>query len=300
MTNSPLRYRFLIVVAAALFSTGGAAIKAASLGGWQIASFRSGIAALFLLAVIPEARRSWRWRMLPVAVCYAATLVSFVLANRLTTAANAIFLQSAAPLYVLLLGPVLLHEPIRGRDVGFVAAVACGIACFFVGSPNAVRTAPDPWRGNLFAIAAGLAYAFALVGLRWLARGDRASAAGGAAIATVTLGNLIACAAALPMALPATGLSAKDVAVLLYLGAIQIGVAYVCLARGIRHVPAVETTTLLMVEPALNPVWTWLVHGEKPGTWAVAGGALIVCATLWNTWRTSPRPPSSARSCEAG
>jgi drug/metabolite transporter (DMT)-like permease len=292
MTNSPLRYRILIVAAAALFSTGGAAIKAASLGGWQIASFRSGIAALFLLAVIPESRRSWHWRMLPVAACYAATLVCFVLANRLTTAANAIFLQSAAPLYVLLLGPVLLHEPIRGRDVGFVAAVACGIACFFIGSPNAVRTAPDPWRGNLFAVAAGLAYAFALVGLRWLARDDtrdaEGNAAGGAAIATVAMGNLMACAAALPMALPAAAISAKDLAVLLYLGAIQIGVAYFCLTRGIRHVPAVEATTLLMVEPALNPVWTWLVHGEKPGTWAVAGGALIVCATLWNTWRTVP------------
>ena len=291
MTKSPLRYRLLIVAAAGLFSTGGAAIKAASLGGWQIASFRSGIAALFLLAVIPEARRAWRWRMLPVAACYAATLVCFVLATRLTTAANAIFLQSAAPLYVLLLGPVLLHEPIRGRDVGFVAAVACGIACFFIGSPTAVRTAPDPWHGNLFAVAAGMAYAFALVGLRWLARDDAESGTGGAAIATVAMGNLLACLAALPMALPmalpASGISAKDVAVLLYLGAFQIGLAYLCLTRGIRHVPAVETTALLMVEPALNPVWTWLVHGEKPGTWAMGGGTLILSATLWNTWRAA-------------
>jgi drug/metabolite transporter (DMT)-like permease len=288
MTKSPLRYRLLIVAAAGLFSTGGAAIKAASLDGWQIASFRSGIAALFLLAVIPEARRAWRRRMLPVAACYAATLVCFVLATRLTTAANAIFLQSAAPLYVLLLGPVLLHEPIRGRDVGFVAAVACGIACFFIGSPAAVRTAPDPFHGNLFAVVAGMAYAFALVGLRWLARDDAESGGtGGAAIATVAMGNLLACVAALPMALPASGISTKDVAVLLYLGAFQIGLAYFCLTRGIRHVPAVEATALLMVEPALNPVWTWLVNGEKPGTWAVAGGALILSATLWNTWRAA-------------
>jgi hypothetical protein len=80
MTNLPLGYR-LLVIAAALFSTGGAAVKAASLSGWQIASFRSGIAALFLLA--PESRRRWRWRMLPVAASYAATLVRFVLANRI-------------------------------------------------------------------------------------------------------------------------------------------------------------------------------------------------------------------------
>jgi len=216
--------------------------------------------------------------MLPVAASYAATLVCFVLANRLTTAANAIFLQSAAPLYLLLLGPLLLHEPIRRRDVGFVAAVVCGIACFFIGSTHAGATAPDPRHGNLFAVASGLAYAFTLAGLRWLSR----KGTGGAAISTVALGNLIACAAALPLALPATSISGKDAAVLLYLGTVQIGLAYLCLTRGIRHVPALEATTLLMAEPALNPVWTWLVHAETPGVWALAGGALIVSATLWN------------------
>jgi drug/metabolite transporter, DME family len=283
MTHSPLRYRLHLIVAAALFSTGGAAIKAASLGGWQIASFRSGVAALFLLAVIPESRRSWQWRMLPVATCYAATLVLFVLANRLTTAANSIFLQSAAPLYVLLLGPLLLHEPIRRRDVVFVAMVICGIACFFAGSPHTSATAPNPSRGNLFALASGVTYALMLVGLRWLSRTEET----GAAVSTIVMGNFIACAAALPLALPAPALSPKDCAVLLYLGTIQIGLAYLCLARGIRRVPAVQATAFLMVEPALNPVWTWLVHGETPGAWAVAGGALILSATLWNAWRAN-------------
>jgi drug/metabolite transporter (DMT)-like permease len=278
MTNSPLRYRLLVIASAALFSTGGAAIKAASFGGWQIASFRSLIAALFLLAVIPESRRQWRWRMLPVAACYAATLIAFVLANRLTTAANAIFLQSAAPLYLLLLGPLLLHESIRRRDVGFVAAVVCGIACLFIGSTHTGATAPDPRHGNLLAVASGVAYAFTLAGLRWLSRQHT----GGTAISTVALGNLIACVAALPLALPATSISGKDVAVLLYLGTIQIGVAYLCLTRGIRHVTALQTTTLLMAEPALNPVWAWLVHAETPGAWALAGGVLIVSSTLWN------------------
>jgi drug/metabolite transporter (DMT)-like permease len=85
----------------------------------------------------------------------------------------------------------------------------------------------------------------------------------------VALGNLIACVAALPLALPATSISGKDAAVLLYLGTVQIGLAYLCLTRGIRHVPALEATTLLMAEPALNPVWTWLVHAETPGAWAL-------------------------------
>lgn len=265
-----------------LFSTGGAAIKAPSIDGWQIASFRSGIAALFLLTAIPESRR-WTWRMLPVAACYAATLVSFVLANRLTTAANTIFLQSAAPLYVLLLGPLLLHEPVRRRDLGFVGVVVCGIGCLFIGSPAASGTAPDPVRGNIWAIASGVAYAFMLVGLRWLSRKD----SGGAGIATVAMGNAVACIAALPFALPISGIYVKDLLVLLYLGTIQVGLAYYFLARGISRVPAVQATTLLMAEPALNPVWTWLVHGERPAAWAVAGGALIVSATLWSTWQRS-------------
>jgi DME family drug/metabolite transporter len=293
MTGSSPRGRLLVVAAAALFSTGGAAIKAASLSGWQIAALRSGVAALFFLLMIPEARRGWRWRMLPVALCYAATLDFFVLGNRLTTAANTIFLQSAAPLYVLLLGPILLHELVRRRDVIFVVAVACGIACIFAGSPKPGVTAPDPWRGNLFGVASGVTDALMIIGFRWLARKEVA----GAVIGTVALGNVIACLAALPLALPIQSLAAADVAVLLYLGTVQIGVAYLCLSYGISHVPAVQAAALLMVEPALNPVWTWLVHGEKPGPWGIAGGMLILSATLWNVASTRSPGAQPATQC---
>jgi len=279
MERASARHRLQVVAAAALFSTGGAAIKAASLTGWQIASFRSAIAAAFLLIAIPEARRGWKLRMAPVAAAYAATLVFFVLANRLTTAANAIFLQSAAPLYLLLLGPLLLNEPIRRRDLGFVLAVVAGVAMFFVGRQAAGATAPDPFRGNLFAALSGLTYALTLAGMRWLAR----RGTGSGAIAMVALGNLFAAMAALPAALPFQGAGAFDGVVLLYLGCVQIGTAYLFLPRGMRHVPAIEATTLLMVEPALNPVWTWMIHGEAPGVWAIAGGLLILSATLWNT-----------------
>ena len=284
MAESPRRCRLLVLAAALLFSTGGAAIKAASLDGWQIAGLRSGIAALFLLAAIPESRR-WSPRLLPVAVCYAATLISFVLANRLTTAAHAIFLQSAAPIYVLLLGPLLLREPVRTRDMLSVAAVVAGIGCLFVSSPPSAATAPDPARGNVVAAASGVAYAFMLVGLRWLARKD----SGGSAISTVVIGNLLAAVIALPIGLPMPALALSNLTVMLYLGTIQVGLAYLCLTRGLRGVSAVEGTMLLMAEPALNPVWTWLIHGEKPGAWAVVGGVLTVCAPLLNLWR--PRVP---------
>ncbi|MBZ5576698.1 MAG: DMT family transporter [Acidobacteriia bacterium] len=285
MQSSPVRNRLMLAAAALLFSTGGAAIKAATLTSWQVASFRSAVAAIFLLAAMPEARRGWRWRMTPVAAAYAATLVLFVLATRLTTAANAIFLQDTAPLYVLLLGPWLLRERVRLADFAYMLAVAAGMSLFFLGSQSAAATAPDPARGNLIALACGITWALTITGLRWLGRGG----ASDSAMATVAAGNVMAALAALPMALPAPAAGPANVSVILYLGVVQIGVAYVLVTRAIRHVPAFEATTVLLLEPALNPVWAWLVHGEKPGPWALTGGAVILAATLVNAWRQGAR-----------
>lgn len=276
-----MRNRLLLVAAALLFSTGGAAIKAATLTAWQVASFRSAVATVVLLLAIPEARRGWRWRVVPVAAAYAATLVSFVLATRLTTAAEAIFLQSTAPLYLLLLGPWLLREPIRRSDLLYILAIAGGLTFFFVGTEHAAATAPDPRRGNLIAAASGLTYALTLAGFRWLGRRQTANPG----IVAAALGNLLASLATLPLALPVTAPLAANAPVILYLGIFQIGLAYVCLTRGIRHVTAFEANTVLLLEPAMNPVWVWLVHGETPGVWALAGGAVILSATLVNTWR---------------
>lgn len=288
MEASPVRNRLMLAAAALLFSTGGAAIKAATLTAWQVASFRSAVAAVFLIVALPEARRGWSRRVVPAALAYAATLVLFVLANRLTTSANAIFLQDTAPLYVALFGPWLLREPLRRSDVIYVLAVAGGMLLFFVGAPPAAATAPDPVRGNWIGVASGLTWALTITGLRWLGRSD--GGGGNAAMATVALGNLIAAVVALPMALPVPVAGATNVTVILYLGVVQIGLAYVLVTRAIRHVPAFEATAVLLLEPALNPVWAWLVQGEKPGAWPVAGGAAILLATLLNTWRQAERP----------
>ena len=273
--------RLLVLAAAVLFSTGGAAIKATTLGAWQVASFRSGVATLAMIGLVPAARRGWTWRVVPVSAAYAATLVLFVLANKLTTAANAIFLQAAAPLYLLLLGPLLLREPIRRSELLFMSAVAVGLAAFFVGAEKAVVSAPDPLRGKVLAALSGVTYAGTLAGLRWLGRGVTA---GNPAAASVVAGNLIAFLACLPMALPIARAGTPDLLVILYLGVFQIGLAYLCLTRALRHVPALTASLLLLAEPALNPVWAWVVQGERPGPWAVAGGALILTATAANTW----------------
>jgi len=276
------RARLLLLAAATLFSTGGAAIKGASLTSWQVASFRSGVAAVALLMLLPSARRGWSWRVWPVGAAYAATLVLFVVATRLTTAANAIFLQSTGPLYLLLLGPLLLHERIRRRDLAFIAGVACGMALIFLGSDTTAATAPNPPLGNRIGALCGVSWAFTLAGLRWLGKHGE----GNSALSSVVAGNLIAFVAALPMAVPVARATWFDALVLLYLGVFQIVLAYLCMTVAIRHVPAFEASTLLLLEPSLNPIWTWLAQGECPTPQAIAGSAMILLATLIHTART--------------
>jgi DME family drug/metabolite transporter len=273
--------RIELLVAAVLFSTGGAAIKAAGFDGWQVASFRSGVAALAIWLMTPAARRGWSWRAVLVGIAYAGCLVLFVLANRLTTAANTIFLQSTAPLYLLLLAPWLLHEPIRRQDLGYMAAVGAGLALFFVGVESPGATAPDPVRGNLLAAVSGCFWALAVCGLRWMSAADGEH--GSAAVAVVS-GNLTAFLVALPMALPVGYHPARDWAMILYLGIFQIALAYVFVTAALRAIPALEASLILLVEPVLNPVWAWIFQGERPGPWALLGGGLILGATAVKGW----------------
>jgi drug/metabolite transporter (DMT)-like permease len=265
------------MAAAVLFSTGGAAIKATSLQGWQVASFRSGVAALALLLLLPAARRRPRPGELLVAVSYAATLVLFVLSTKWTTAASAIFLQATAPLYVVLLSPRLLGERVRARDLVFLAVLAAGLSLFFLAGQTPQATAPRPLAGNVLGALTGLTWAVTVIGLRALGR-----VAGGGGEAAVVAGNALAFVATLPMALslPLDGTGSRDVLLILYLGAIQIGVAYACLTAGLKRVTALTATLLLVLEPVLNPVWTYLVHGERVAPGAAAAGALILGATV--------------------
>jgi drug/metabolite transporter (DMT)-like permease len=164
------RHRLQILGAALLFSTGGAAVKASSLTNWQLACFRSGVAALVLLLFMPSWRGFWHPRCLLVGVAYGATMILYVTGNKLTTAANVIFLQATAPVYLLFLGPRLLGERVERRDLFFTAALAIGMALFFVGSEAPQTTAPAPLAGNVVGALAGLSWALTILGLRWLGR----------------------------------------------------------------------------------------------------------------------------------
>jgi drug/metabolite transporter, DME family len=275
--------RIQLLAAALLFSTGGAAIKAAEFDGWRIASFRSGIAAAALCLMTPAARRGWSWQAALVGVAYAGCLILFVLANRLTTAANTIFLQSTAPLYLLFLAPWLLKEPVRRQDLGFMLTVGLGLALFFIGVEQPAATAPDPERGNLLALGSGLCWALAICGLRWLGSHQ----GGGSPVAAVVSGNLTAFLVSLPMALPIGSHAIVDWAVIVYLGIFQIALAYVFVTSAIQLIPALEASVILLLEPVLNPLWAWLVQRETPGAWALLGGAIILGATTYRSWTES-------------
>jgi drug/metabolite transporter, DME family len=272
-----LASRLQLLAAATLFSTGGVAIKACALDGWQIACFRAGIAALVVAALVPASRRGWTPRTVLVAAAYAITVILFVQANKLTTAASAIFIQAASPLFIAALGPWLIGERLRARDVPFMAALTAGLGLFFVGAPTEHATAPDPRLGNVLAAASSFTVALMMMGLRWLGKGGDGSAA-----AAVVMGNLMAFAIALPFSLPMNA-RPVDAGILVYLGVFQIGLAYPLLLSALRRMSALEASLLLFIEPVLSPVWAWLAHGERPGGWAIAGGALILAATAIKT-----------------
>lgn len=286
--------RMQIVATAVLFSTGGAAVKAADgMSGLQVACFRSAVAVAAIAVLVPAARKGWTWRTLLVAVAYALTLIMFVTANKLTTAANAIFLQETALIYVLLIGPVFLRERLRLLDVATIAVFVGAIGLFFLDPGTVTDTASNPALGNVLALGSGLGWAFTIAGLRWLGRSRGSDHAAAAALA----GNMVAALACLPFAFGVASTDAGDWLTIVYLGVVQIGIAYALFTRAMRRVPAVQASLLLMIEPALSPVWAWIVHGEQPGPWALTGGVVIVLGTIaWSVLdvRQARRTPALA------
>lgn len=286
-----VKSRLLILAAAVLWSTAGAVMKSCDLSGWQIAGGRSLIAAIFLFLVLPQGRRLPNLSILLTSVAYAATVVLFALANKLTTAANAIFLQDTAPLWVLVLSLWLLGERPQRSALWSVPVFALGLCLFFVD-----ELSPGQLAGNLVALASGVAFAFCIVGLRRAhvprsepgdARrshepaddaGDRSASS-----ASLITGNAMAALVTLPFWFSGPAPRGADLLILVYLGVFQLGLAYVCFARGMAQTSALEASLLALLEPVLNPIWTFLVVGERPGTWALLGAAIILIATVWRT-----------------
>ena len=275
--------RLQLVLAALCFSTAGAAIKWCAFGPSQIAAIRALVAMLAILVLIPESRHRWSWRVGLVGVGYAAAGLLFVFANKLTTAANTVFLQATNPLFVVALAPWLLKERVQAADLAFMGVLTVGLTLLFVGGQRHFATAPDPAVGNVLAAGSAVAWAFTVTGYRWLAR--QGGAGHGPIAAAAACGNLIVFLVCVPGALPFAAGRAVDWVIVIYLGVFQLGLAYVFLSRAIAQVPALEASLFLLVEPVLSPVWAWLAHGETLGPLAALGGIIILTATALKSWR---------------
>ena len=270
-----MRPQTKVLIAGMLFATGGAMIKACEFPSLQRAGVRAVIAAITLFLLLPEARRWPTARTLRLVLPYFGATCLFVVSNTMTTAANATFLQASAPLWVTLLCPLLLQERPRRSDLFVLAGILAGMALFFIAPATASETATSPRLGDILAIGSGASFALLLVGLRWLGRTSP-----GETSAAVAWGNAFTAPIAF-LLMPLVGQTpvlgdASDWLVILYLGTFQVGLAYVMLVRAIPHVSAVQASLLLMIEPALNPLIAYAVHGERPHWLAFIGGVLIV------------------------
>lgn len=276
------RSRLQLFIAAALFSTGGAAIKLCSFTGWQTAATRALVAGTVIFFALPVVRRLPTRKEFLAAFAYGSVMVTFVTSNKLTTAANAIYLQSTAPLYLVILAPILLKERIRSRDLLFLLLFAAGTVLLFLGEPKQSATATNPALGNIIAVVSGMFWALTVCGLRATSHGREDSS-----LVVIMTGNVVACAMCAIPALaiePGRLLDWKGWLPILYLGIFQIALAYVFVTRAMKSVPALEASLLLMVEPVLNPVWAWLLNDERPDRWAIAGAGVILFVSVVMTW----------------
>lgn len=266
--SRPLLY---VLAAALLWSTGGLFIKWTTLAGLELSFWRS-LFAIFAVSLFTRREGFGINRLTAVAsLVYAVLLILFVLATKTTTAANAIFLQYTAPVYVLILEPIIYKEKFRSPDLITVGVCLGGMALFFVG-----QLRPQDFAGNLMALASGLCFAFYFL----LLRHPRAREVNRAS--SVIYGNTLAVILTAPWGLATlTSISGHDLIGVGYLGIVQLGISYTLFTTGMaRGVRSLDAGIVCYVEPVLNPVWVFLLLGERPSKWALLGGLIIIVAVI--------------------
>ncbi len=252
-----------------LWSLAGIFIKLIDWHPLAIAGGRSLVAAVFILAVVRRPHFSFSKAQIAAALANAATMLLFVYANKATTSANAILLQYGSPVYTALLGALILKEKPRAEHWAALVAVLGGIALLFMDGLGGGSLS-----GNLAAVAAGLTFALYVVFMR--------KQKDGSPLESVLLAHGLVAAVSIIAALflPAPRLSARAVGAIIGLGVLQIGLASVFFAYGIKRVRAIESVLIGVIEPVLNPLWVFLATGETPGPQAVAGGSIVILAVL--------------------
>jgi drug/metabolite transporter (DMT)-like permease len=260
-----------ILVCAALWSTSGLCIKLVPWHPVLIAGARSFIAALFLLAIrlLFKRRRGRTTTVLPVfaaGLAYAATMITFVIANKLTTSANAILLQYSAPLWAAIIGWILIKEKLYWEHWGAMLLITAGLCIFFKDSLGGGTLG-----GDCIALLSGIFFGTNSVCMRMQKDGNPADA--------MLLSHILCAAFAIPFVfLYPPSLTTVSIAVILLMGTLQIGLASLLFAYGIKRVSAIQAMLTAVIEPVLNPLWVLLVTGERPSLSALLGGSLILSA----------------------
>jgi len=251
------------------WSLAGIFIKMVDWQPFAIAGARSLIAAIFILLIIRKPKFTFSGPQIGAALAHAATMLLFVYANKNTTSANAILLQYGAPIYTGILAAILIKEKPRLEHILGFLAVACGMVLFFVGSVGG-----GSLRGDIVAIISGVTFAFYYIFMRMQKDGSPIESSLLAHIFTALIAGFIS------IFLPAPVFTPTAIAAIFGLGVLQIGLASLLFAWGIKRVPAMEGILIAGLEPVFNPLWVFLFIGERPGLNALAGGFVILVSVV--------------------
>ncbi len=265
----------LVIAAVLLWSTGGLFIKLTSLDAYQVTFFRSLLAGLTVL--IATRRQGLRINAFGIlgSVIYATLLFLFVWATKHGTAANAIFLQYTAPVYILILSPWIIGEKFHLRDLATVVFCIAGMSLFFVG-----RLDTTAYLANIAALGSGIFLGVYIMLLK------HPRALGMNSTITVIYGNFLLAVLTVPAGIAAIPtMTLKDVAAVSILGIVQIGIAYILFIKGVTGgTRPLDASIIGFIEPLLNPVWVFLFIGEQPSAWALLGGTIIIATVAGHTW----------------
>jgi DME family drug/metabolite transporter len=265
---------FYVLAAVFIWSTGGMFIKLASLDAYQVTFYRSLLAAItVLLATRRSGLRINAFGLLGSAI-YAILLFLFVWATKHGTAANAIFLQYTAPVYILLFAPWIIGEKFHLRDLVTVVFCIAGMSLFFVG-----RLDTTAYMANVAALGSGIFLGIYIVLLR------HPRALGMNSTITVIYGNLMLAFLTAPAGIGALpSMTLIDWFAVSFLGIVQIGIAYILFIKGVTGgTRPLDASIIGFIEPLLNPVWVFLFVGEQPSRWALLGGTIIIATVALHT-----------------
>ncbi len=259
-----------VFLTAILWSSGGLFIKLISLNSMELSFFRCAIAAVVFALMFRKRILKLNSLALINSFAYAAVLILFVIATKTTTAANAIFLQSTAPIYVLIFEPLLTKT--KWERINIITIVVCflGMILFFMGDLT-----PGDIKGNIAALLAGVAFAAFFLGMKKNEPQYGES--------SIFYGNVIVALICIPFVTDLSSISLQDFAMVSFLGVFQIAFAYALFSYGLKRIIAVEASIISMFEPVLNPIWVFIGYGEVPSFYAIIGGIIIMTAITVRT-----------------